>query len=68
MLLAEGSVDVVAEHRLKVFDIAALVQIIEQSGGKISNLHGDHTETSSSALVTNKVLHGKLRDLFQAAG
>lgn len=67
MLLAEGSVDIVAEHDLKIYDIAALVPIIEQAGGSISDLQGPLTEQSSSVLATNSLLHSKVQDLFRTA-
>ena len=63
MLLAEGSVDIVAEHDLKIYDIAALVPVVELAGGKFSDLAGDLTVASSSVLATN----GKLHDLAQGA-
>jgi histidinol-phosphatase len=67
MLLAEGSVDVVAEHDLKIYDIAALVPIIEQAGGSISDLQGPLTEQSSSVLATNSLLHSNVQALFRSA-
>ena len=67
MLLAEGSVDVVAEHDLKIYDIAALVPIIEQAGGSISQLQGPLTEQSSSVLATNSLLHSQIQELFRTA-
>lgn len=57
MLLAEGSVDIVAEHDLKIYDIAALVPIVEIAGGKFSDLSGELTAASSSVLATNGKLH-----------
>ena len=57
MFLAEGSVDVVAEHDLKIYDIAALVPIVEQAGGTFSAIDGPLTEDSSSVLATNGKLH-----------
>jgi histidinol-phosphatase len=57
MLLAEGSVDIVAEHDLKIYDIAALVPIVEQAGGRFSDLNGELTHESSSVLATNGYLH-----------
>jgi histidinol-phosphatase len=56
MLLAEGSVDIVAEHDLKIYDIAALVPIVLEAGGSFSDLNGELTETSSSVLATNRAL------------
>lgn len=57
MLLAEGSVDIVAEHDLKIYDIAALVPIVEQAGGTFTALNGPLTEATSSVLATNGKLH-----------
>jgi histidinol-phosphatase len=61
MLLAEGSIDIVAEHDLKIYDIAALVPIVEQAGGKFTALGGPLTAETSSVLATN----GKLHQLVQ---
>ena len=57
MLLAEGSVDVVAEHDLKLYDIAALVPIVEQAGGRFTAIDGPLNEETSSVLATNDKLH-----------
>ncbi len=57
MLLAEGALDVVAEHDLKIYDIAALVPIVEQAGGRLTAIDGELTETTSSVLATNGLLH-----------
>lgn len=57
MFLAEGSVDIVAEHDLKVYDIAALVPIVEQAGGRFSAVDGPLTENTGSVLATNGKLH-----------
>lgn len=57
MYLAEGSVDIVAEHDLKIYDIAALVPIVEQAGGMLTALDGPLTAETSSVLATNGKLH-----------
>lgn len=57
MLLAEGAVDIVAEHDLKIYDIAALVPIVEIAGGKFTALDGPLTSETSSVLATNGKLH-----------
>jgi histidinol-phosphatase len=57
MLLAEGALDIVTEHDLKIYDIAALVPIVELAGGEFSALNGPLTEESSSVLATNGTLH-----------
>lgn len=57
MLLAEGSLDIVAEHDLKLYDIAALVPIVEQAGGRFTAIDGPLNEETSSVLATNGQLH-----------
>ena len=57
MLLAEGALDIVAEHDLKIYDIAALVPIVEQAGGRLTAIDGELTEATSSVLATNGLLH-----------
>jgi histidinol-phosphatase len=47
----------VAEHDLKIYDIAALVPIVELAGGRFSAIDGPLTEESSSVLATNGPLH-----------
>jgi histidinol-phosphatase len=64
MLLAEGSVDIVAEHDLKIYDIAALVPIVEQADGKFSALNGPLTAETSSVLATNGKLHQAVTHSF----
>jgi histidinol-phosphatase len=64
MLLAEGSVDIVTEHDLKIYDIAALVPIVELAGGKFSALNGPLTEETSSVLATNEKLHDEVFAAF----
>jgi histidinol-phosphatase len=62
MYLAEGALEMVAEHDLKLYDIAALVPIVEEAGGRFTALGGPLTDRSSSVLATNSLLH----DQFQA--
>jgi histidinol-phosphatase len=64
MYLAEGSLDIVAEHDLKIYDIAALVPIVELAGGEFSAIDGPLTEDSSSVLATNGKLHKVSLDGF----
>jgi histidinol-phosphatase len=65
MLLAEGALEITTEHNLAIYDIAALVPIIEQAGGTITDLDGDLTIDSSSVLATNGVLHRTVAELFR---
>lgn len=64
MYLAEGSVDIVAEHDLKIYDIAALVPIVEQAGGQFGAIDGELTEATTSVLATNGKLQAKSQQVF----
>jgi histidinol-phosphatase len=65
MLLAEGSVDIVAEHDLKIYDIAALVPIVEAAGGKLTGFDGALTDETSSVLATNSKLHSVVAEALR---
>ncbi len=57
MLLAEGAIDVVGELDLKPYDMAALIPIVEEAGGRFSSVHGEAGPWHGSALATNGSLH-----------
>lgn len=57
MLLAEGALDIVAEFDLKPYDMAALIPIIEEAGGRFTSVDGEPGPWSGSALATNGHLH-----------
>ena len=57
MLLAEGSLDIVGEFDLKPYDMAALIPIITEAGGRFTAVDGTDGPWSGSALATNGVLH-----------
>jgi len=58
MLLAEGAVDIAAEPELSLWDIAALVPIVTQAGGRFTAIDGQPSGgITFSALATNGPLH-----------
>ena len=57
MYLAEGALEMVSEHDLKLYDIAALVPIVEEAGGTFTAIDGPLTAENSSVLATNTLLH-----------
>lgn len=59
MLLAEGRLDIVAEFDVKSFDIAAHVPIIEEAGGRFTDIDGTESVWNFSSLATNGVLHAQ---------
>lgn len=64
MLLAEGLVDIVAEFDVKPYDLAALVPIVREAGGRFTDIDGNETAWGGSSLATNGALHGAVLDLI----
>ena len=65
MFVAEGAIEIASEHDLKIHDIAALVPILTEAGGRITDLQGELTEDSSSVIVTNTLLHEVVQDALK---
>ncbi|MBK0419370.1 histidinol phosphatase [Leucobacter sp. CSA1] len=57
MLLAEGLVDIVAEFDVKPYDLAALVPIVREAGGRFTDIAGNESAWNGSSLATNGPLH-----------
>lgn len=61
MYVAEGAIDAAAEPDLKIYDIAALVPIVEEAGGRFTDLSGELSEESSNVLASNGLIHEAVR-------
>lgn len=57
MLVAEGAVDIAAEPELNLYDMAALVPIVTEAGGRFTGLDGRPGCFSGNAVATNGPLH-----------
>lgn len=57
MLLAEGAVDIMVEPELSLWDVAALVPIVTEAGGRLTDLDGRPGPGDGSAVATNSHLH-----------
>jgi histidinol-phosphatase len=64
MLLAEGAVDIAAEPELALYDMAALVPIVTEAGGRFTSLSGVDGPFGGNALATNGLLHDRVLDLI----
>ncbi len=67
MLVAEGSLDVAGEADLQPYDMAALVPIIEEAGGRFSSLDGVKGVWDGTALATNGTLHDEVLGITRRA-
>ncbi len=57
MMVAEGSVDLALEPELAVHDMAALVPIVTEAGGRFTGLDGREGPWSGDAVASNGLLH-----------
>jgi histidinol-phosphatase len=57
MLVAEGAVDIATEPSLAVYDMAALVPVIVEAGGRFTSLDGVDGPFGGSAVATNGEIH-----------
>jgi histidinol-phosphatase len=60
MLVAEGAVDIACEPELAVHDMAALVPIVVESGGRFTSLSGEDGPFGGNAVATNGLLHDEV--------
>jgi histidinol-phosphatase len=60
MLVAEGAVDIACEPDLKLHDMAALVPVVTEAGGRFTSLEGREGPWGGSALATNGPLHDEV--------
>ncbi|GGH59365.1 histidinol-phosphatase [Rothia aerolata] len=56
-MVAEGSVDIAAEPELNLYDMAALVPIVTEAGGRFTSLAGEDGPHGGNALASNGLLH-----------
>jgi histidinol-phosphatase len=68
LLVAEGAVDIAIEPELSPWDIAALVPVIEEAGGRISGFDGEQPLDAGCAVTSNGALHDELLAGLRSAG
>jgi histidinol-phosphatase len=64
LMVAEGALDVAAEFDLKPYDMAALVPIVEEAGGRFTSVDGEPGPWHGNALATNGHLHAQVIELL----
>ena len=72
-LVAEGAVDIAADPQLNMHNVAALVPIVREAGGKITTFNGNNATSTTysqrtSVLATNGALHSKAQGLLSDIG
>ena len=57
MLVAEGAADIATDPAVSLWDLAAVAIVVEEAGGRFSDLAGRPGPGGGSALATNGALH-----------
>ena len=57
MLVAEGAVDAAAEPEVSLWDLAALAVVVEEAGGRFTDLAGNRGPAGGNVLASNGHLH-----------
>ena len=60
VLVAEGSVDLAVEPEVSLWDLAAVKVIVEEAGGRFTDLAGRPTDDGGNAVSTNGLLHDEV--------
>ncbi len=60
MLLAEGAVDVCVEATANLWDLAAPKLIVEEAGGRLTDLEGRPRADGGNAIASNGLLHAEV--------
>jgi len=66
VLVAQGSGELMVEHGVHAWDVAAIQPIVEEAGGRFSNWSGQATIHSPDVLISNGKLHGEALAILQA--
>jgi histidinol-phosphatase len=66
VLVAEGAVDIAVEPEVSLWDVAAIQVIVEEAGGRFTNLAGQARPDGGSAVSTNGLLHDEVLEALRA--
>ncbi len=60
VLVAEGAVDASCEPEVSLWDLAALQPVVEEAGGRFTDLSGAATPAGGSVVCSNALLHDEV--------
>ncbi|MEA2716845.1 MAG: histidinol-phosphatase, partial [Actinomycetota bacterium] len=60
VLVAEGAVDIAAEPEVSLWDVAPIQVIVEEAGGRFTDIEGEARPDGGSAVSTNGLLHDEV--------
>lgn len=65
LMLAAGRIDLMLDPKLQVWDLAAIIPIIEEAGGSVTRLDGVRDLNGGQAVASNGILHTELLSLLR---
>ena len=65
MLVAEGAIEIACEPQVAPWDMAAVQIIVEEAGGRFSDLHGHARFDGGSGVSTNGALHDEVLEALR---
>lgn len=65
MLVAEGAIEIAVEPAVAPWDMAAVQVIVEEAGGRFTDLRGNARFDGGSGLSTNGLLHDEVLESFR---
>jgi len=68
VLVAEGSADVAVEPIMNLWDNAALQVVVEEAGGRFTDLDGRARSDGGNAVTTNGLLHDEVLEVLDRRG
>jgi histidinol-phosphatase len=68
MLVAQGSGEIMVDHGVHAWDIAALKPIVEEAGGQFSNWNGGFDLYAPDVIASNGKLHARAIEVMSKTG
>lgn len=65
MLVAEGAVEIALEPKVAIWDMAPVQVIVEEAGGRFTDMRGEPRIDGGSSLSTNGLVHEAVLDYFR---
>lgn len=66
-LLANGGIDAMLEAMIRIWDIAALSLIVEEAGGRVTDIDGNPISVDTTTIIaTNGRIHDEILSIFQS--
>jgi histidinol-phosphatase len=65
VLVAQGSGEIMVDHGVHAWDVAALIPIVEEAGGRLTDWDGNRSIHRADVIASNGKLHDEARSLLR---